>query len=57
VALDIARMLLLPVDTLRQTDISEEALDILSKSRVRHVHLVGRRGPLQVGRLLQEILQ
>ena len=47
-ALDIARMLLIPVDKLRHTDVSEEALHVLSTSRVRHVHLVGRRGPLQV---------
>ena len=48
VALDVARILLSPIDTLRKTDITEYALEALSKSRIRHVHVVGRRGPLQV---------
>lgn len=48
VALDVARMLLEDVDVLRKTDIAEHALDILSQSRVRRVHVVGRRGPMQV---------
>lgn len=47
VALDVARILLSPIDSLRKTDITEYALEALSKSRVRHVHVVGRRGPLQ----------
>lgn len=48
VALDIARILLSPIDALRKTDITEYALEALSKSRVKHVHVVGRRGPVQV---------
>jgi adrenodoxin-NADP+ reductase len=32
---------------LQKTDITEYALDALSKSRIRQVYLVGRRGPLQ----------
>lgn len=48
VALDIARILLSPIDALRKTDITEYALETLSKSRVKHVHVVGRRGPVQV---------
>lgn len=48
VALDVARILLTPIDELRKTDITEYALDALSKSRVKHVHVVGRRGPVQV---------
>lgn len=48
VALDIARILLSPVDELRKTDITEYALEALSKSRIKHVHVVGRRGPVQV---------
>ena len=48
VALDVARVLLSPIDTLRKTDITEYALEALSKSKIRHVHVVGRRGPLQV---------
>jgi adrenodoxin-NADP+ reductase len=48
VALDIARMLLSPIDVLRKTDVTDYALEALSKSRIKHVHVVGRRGPLQV---------
>jgi adrenodoxin-NADP+ reductase len=50
VALDIARMLLSPIDELRKTDLTAYALEALSKSRIKHVHVVGRRGPLQVCR-------
>lgn len=50
VALDCARILLSPIDALRKTDITEYALEALSKSRIRHVHVVGRRGPVQVNR-------
>lgn len=49
VALDVARILLSDVDTLRKTDITEEAIERLSKSRIKRVRVVGRRGPLQVG--------
>jgi len=48
VALDIARVLLSDVDTLRKTDISEQAVEALLKSRIKHVNVVGRRGPMQV---------
>jgi len=48
VALDIARVLLSDVDTLRKTDISEKAVDALLKSKIKHVNVVGRRGPMQV---------
>lgn len=48
VAMDVARILLSPVDTLKSTDITEEALQTLSESKVRSVRVVGRRGPIQV---------
>ena len=48
VALDVARILLSPVDILRKTDITEEALEMLSKSTIQNVYIVGRRGPLHV---------
>ncbi|ORY10028.1 hypothetical protein BCR34DRAFT_486361 [Clohesyomyces aquaticus] len=35
VAMDVARILLTPVDALRKTDITEQALEFLSRSRVR----------------------
>ena len=48
VALDVARILLSPIDILRKTDITDEALDMLSKSTIQNVYIVGRRGPLHV---------
>ena len=48
VALDVARILLSGVDALKHTDITDYALETLSKSRIRRVRVVGRRGPLQV---------
>lgn len=47
VAADVCRMLAKPVDELRGTDIAEYALEALARSRVRHIHVVGRRGPAQ----------
>ncbi|RKP06989.1 hypothetical protein THASP1DRAFT_3543, partial [Thamnocephalis sphaerospora] len=55
VALDVARILLMPLAELAKTDITEEALATLHESRVRHVHLVGRRGPLQVAFTAKEL--
>ncbi|CEP11215.1 hypothetical protein [Parasitella parasitica] len=55
VALDIARILLCPIDELRKTDITEYALEALSKSRIKHVHVVGRRGPVQVSFTSKEL--
>lgn len=49
VALDVARILLEDINVLRNTDITEHALAILSRSRIKRVHVVGRRGPVQVG--------
>jgi len=48
VALDVARVLFSHIDKLRKTDMPEYALDILSKSRIKSVRVVGRRGPMQV---------
>jgi ferredoxin/flavodoxin---NADP+ reductase len=47
VAADVARILATPVDCLRSTDICEAALDALAESRIRHIHIIGRRGPAQ----------
>ncbi|KAJ3089116.1 hypothetical protein HK102_007177 [Quaeritorhiza haematococci] len=55
VALDIARVLLSPIDLLAKTDITEHALEELKKSRIRRVHVVGRRGPLQVSFTAKEL--
>ncbi|KAI1470827.1 FAD/NAD(P)-binding domain-containing protein [Daldinia caldariorum] len=55
VALDVARMLLEDVDVLRKTDITEAALETLLKSRIKRVHVVGRRGPMQVAFTIKEV--
>lgn len=50
VALDVARLLLKPVEELEKTDLTEAAVEKLRSSRIRHVYIVGRRGPLEVQR-------
>ncbi|KAI1817961.1 FAD/NAD(P)-binding domain-containing protein [Poronia punctata] len=55
VALDVARMMLENVDVLRKSDITEAAIETLSKSRVKRVHIVGRRGPMQAAFTIKEI--
>ncbi|KAJ8734707.1 hypothetical protein PYW08_013957 [Mythimna loreyi] len=55
VALDVARILLTPIDDLKKTDITEHALSALSESKIKEVYLVGRRGPLQVAFTIKEL--
>nr|XP_014345306.1 PREDICTED: NADPH:adrenodoxin oxidoreductase, mitochondrial isoform X1 [Latimeria chalumnae] len=55
VALDIARILLSPVDYLKKTDITESSLAAIAASKVRKVFIVGRRGPLQVAFTIKEL--
>ena len=55
VALDVARVLLTSVDSLRSTDIAERALQHLLKSKIQRVHVVGRRGPLQTSFTVKEV--
>jgi len=45
VAVDVSRILVKDVEALRRTDIPSNVLDVLSSSRVREVHVLGRRGP------------
>jgi ferredoxin--NADP+ reductase len=47
VAIDLARILAKSVDELRSTDIADHALERLAESRIRDIHLIGRRGPAQ----------
>jgi len=47
VAMDVARILCKTVDELKATDIARYALDALAESKMREIHLVGRRGPVQ----------
>ncbi|MGW2227364.1 FAD-dependent oxidoreductase [Streptomyces formicae] len=47
VAVDVARILARGAAELRPTDMPDAALGVLADSRVREVHMVGRRGPSQ----------
>ena len=47
VAVDVVRILCRTPEELARTDISDDALAALRESRVREVHLLGRRGPAQ----------
>lgn len=47
VAVDVARVLARDAAEFRRTDVPEAALRALGTSRVREVHIVGRRGPSQ----------
>ncbi len=47
VAMDVARILSKSVDELKNTDIAQHALEVLSTSKIKEIHLVGRRGPVQ----------
>ncbi|XP_056126637.1 NADPH:adrenodoxin oxidoreductase, mitochondrial [Rhinichthys klamathensis goyatoka] len=55
VALDVARILLSPVDMLKETDITQNSLAVLAGSNVRRVLIVGRRGPLQIACTIKEL--
>jgi ferredoxin/flavodoxin---NADP+ reductase len=47
VAVDVARILVRDPDELRETDVSQPVLEALQASKVREVHMIGRRGPAQ----------
>jgi ferredoxin--NADP+ reductase len=47
VALDVARMLALDVSELQVTDTADHAIEVLSKSKVEEIVVLGRRGPAQ----------
>uniref|UniRef100_A0A3Q3VU08 NADPH:adrenodoxin oxidoreductase, mitochondrial n=1 Tax=Mola mola TaxID=94237 RepID=A0A3Q3VU08_MOLML len=55
VAVDVARILLSPIDILKKTDITQPALAALAESQVRRVLIVGRRGPIQVACTIKEL--
>lgn len=55
VALDVARILLKDPNSLRDTDIAAHAAEALSRSRVRAVRIVGRRGPMQASFTIKEL--
>ncbi|MFL6139904.1 MAG: FAD-dependent oxidoreductase [Frankiaceae bacterium] len=47
VAVDVARILLKPVQELAGTDVPDHVLEVLGKSQVTDLHMLGRRGPAQ----------
>lgn len=55
VALDVTRILLEDINVLKKTDIMSHALEALSKSTIKHIHVVGRRGPLQAAFTIKEV--
>jgi len=55
VAIDVARILGKSVDELRSTDMAEHALDALAHSRVRDIHIIGRRSPAQASFTFKEL--
>lgn len=56
VALDVARILVSDVETLRRTDIADHALAALADSRVEEVVVLGRRGPEHAACTTPELL-
>ena len=55
VALDIARMLAKPASELATSDIASEAERVLASSKVKRIHVIGRRGPAQHSFSLPEL--
>jgi ferredoxin--NADP+ reductase len=47
VAMDVARILSKTPDELKSTDITQHALEVLAESKIKEVHVYGRRGPVQ----------
>jgi len=55
VAMDVARILCKTPEELKATDITQNALDVLSGSKIKEVHVYGRRGPVQAAFTAPEI--
>lgn len=55
VAVDVARILATDVDELARTDIADHALELLRRSSVRTITMLGRRGPAQAAFTPKEI--
>ncbi|HEU5156494.1 MAG TPA: FAD-dependent oxidoreductase [Streptosporangiaceae bacterium] len=47
VAVDVVRILAKTADELRETDVPEYVIDALAESKIRRIHMIGRRGPAQ----------
>jgi ferredoxin--NADP+ reductase len=57
VAMDLARMLVLPREELAETDTADHAIEALAASRIEEVVVVGRRGPAQAAFTNPELLE
>jgi ferredoxin/flavodoxin---NADP+ reductase len=57
VALDVARMLALPRETLAATDVADHALEALERSSIEEVVVLGRRGPAQAAFTTPELIE
>ncbi|HTZ86666.1 MAG TPA: FAD-dependent oxidoreductase [Solirubrobacteraceae bacterium] len=57
VAIDVARMLMLSAEELAPTDTADHALEVLARSKVQEVVVVGRRGPAQAAFTNPELLE
>lgn len=57
VALDIARLLAMPVDELATTDVADHALRALARSRIEEIVVLGRRGPAHAAFTHPELLE
>ncbi|WP_182909159.1 FAD-dependent oxidoreductase [Microbispora sp. H13382] len=55
VAVDVVRIMAKSAGELRGTDVPEEVLDRLAASRVKRIHMVGRRGPEHAKFTLKEL--
>ncbi len=55
VAVDVARILSRSPEELAPTDIADYALEALRRSKVKHVYLLGRRGPAQAAFTTPEV--
>jgi len=47
VAIDVARILAKTQEELSTSDITQNAMEALAKSKIKTIHLIGRRGPVQ----------
>jgi len=55
VSLDVARILLTNVDVLSKYDVPVPVLEQLSRSTIKHVSIIGRRGPLEAAFTMKEL--
>lgn len=55
VSLDVARILLSDVHTLSKYDVPKSVIDVLSTSKIQHISIIGRRGPLEAAFTIKEL--